>query len=431
MTMAILLALMLQAEPSAAAVVREHGDRALKAEDLEAAGVLYSIARWMEPSEELKALEEEAAKKLRAATALTRATIDTSALTDCPWDALMTTVPGKTKSARSGRSQLVINFDGERVTLRGSSVSRKRERPGELEVDRFYLASEDEVLLIDGTTLKVVERKPPGALAGKLMKSEELKTQVAGMMVWSVKSVVRALRRINDFRRASGLAPVAFSAELSYGVFLHARYLVNEDPAKTAGMSAHDEVEGPWKTAEGALAGRRSDISSFNLEMAVDQLMATLYHRVPLLEPGLASVGIGHWEKQLKFSGVIDVMGGKEKVASKQVVMCPADGAVKVARMFAVGEVPDPRPVGLKENLGTPITLSFYGGGEATAEVKEESGAVVECYVSTPKSPANPGRPDNSESVCILPKKALKAATKHTVTVTSGGKSWTWSFTTR
>ena len=429
--MVLLLAMLLQAAPSAAHVVREHGDRALKAEDLEAAGVFYSIARWMEPSDELKAVEEETAKKLRAAAALTRAVVDTAALTDCPWDGLMTTVPGKTKSARSGRSQLVINFDGERVTLRGSSVSRKRERPGELEVDRFFLGAEDEVLLIEGTTLKVLERKAPGALAGTLMKSEELKTQVAGMMLWSVKSVVKALRRLNDFRRASGLAPVAFSAELSLGAFLHARYLVNEDPAKTAGMAAHDEVDGKWKTPEGALAGKRSDISSFNLDAAVDQLMATLYHRVPLLEPGLARVGIGHWEKQLKFHSVIDVMGGKEKGGAKSVVMCPADGAVKVARMFAVGEVPDPRPQGLKENVGTPITLSFYGGGEATAELKDDTGAVVECFVSTPAAPANPGRPDNSESVCLLPKKALKAGSKHTVTVTSGGKSWTWSFTTK
>ncbi len=425
----LVLLLLQQPEPTPAQVVREHADKALKAEDLEAANVLYSIAAWMKDEEAAKA-EKEVADKLRAATAFKRATLDLSALTDSPWDALVATIPSKTKAARTAPGGILINFDGEKITLKGTSVSRKRERPGEFDLERFFITSDDEILLIDKSSAKVIERKPPGGLGGKLLKAADTPTLVAGEMLFQVRSVIRALQRLNDHRRAAGQAPAAFSAEISYGAFLHARYLVFEDRSNVQGMAVHNEVPGKWSSDEGAIAGRRSDISLVNLDASIDQLMATLYHRIPLIAPELKSVGIGTWENGGTFYSVIDITGGKGTRDTKTPFMYPGDGQVKVPRVFAVGETPDPRPQGLKENVGYPITITG-AAPDAIGELKEEKGGVVECFVSSSKAPANPARPDNADSICLLPKKALKANTKYVVTVKYGDSSWTWSFTTK
>jgi hypothetical protein len=432
MNVLMLFVLLQQPEPAPSQIVREHADRALKAEDLEVANVLYAIARFLEPGEAIQQLDLATAKKLREATALKRATLDLSALTNSPWDGLVQKAPVKTKGQRGKRSQLILNFDGEQINLKSSSVIRKRVKPGALETERFILVTEDEILRIDGKSLEVIEPVVPGALAGKLLKAADARTQVAGMMLYSVRNVIRGMQRINDCRKAAGVAPVSFSADSSHGAFLHARYLVNEDPALTAGLAAHQEVEtSTWRTPEGAAAGLKSVLASFGLEAGVDQLMATLYHRIPLIAPDLVSVGIGQWDKDLQFYTVINIRDGRAAKAPAPAVMYPGDGQTNVPRTFASGEVPDPRPVGIQENVGYPITLSNYGGGEATAELKTEKGDVVECTVSTPKAPANPGAPDNSGSVCLLPKKALREKTKYLVTVKAGDKTWNWAFTTK
>jgi hypothetical protein len=427
----LLLVLLPQDPPPPEQILKDHAAKAMAAEDYEAANVLYSIAAWFAKDEEAAKLERETAQKIVETAAPKRVVTEWAALTDSPYDALVATVPGKTKAARTSKGGMLINFDGERLTFRGGTVSRKRERPGELELQRFFIASDDELVVIDGNSCKAVERKAPGGLGGKLVKSEELRTMIAGGMIWSSKSILHALRRLNDHRRAAGLKPAAFSAALSYGACLHARYLVNEAPANVQGLDAHGEVEGKWRTEEGAASGRRSNISSFNLEASIDQLMATLYHRIPMIAAEVERVGIGQWEKDGRFHSVIDVTGGLGKRAKREPLRYPADGQTKVPRTFAVGETPDPRPQGIKENVGYPITLTGAVKDGAVAELVDDKGAKVECFVSTPAQPANPVRPDNGDSVCILPKKALKGNTKFTVTVKSGDESWTWTFTTR
>jgi hypothetical protein len=434
MLTALALLLAAQASPAqeAAALLRRAAEAELAAERVESAQALLAVAGWIEPSDEAKTLEEEAFRKLRAAKSLARAPIDLSAVTDSPFDGFVARLNGKSKSARTAKgAKLVVGLDGEKITLEGSNVSRKREKPGEIEPAKLILVSDDEILAIEGTTLRVLPKKAPAALAGRLLASKDPREQIAGALLYSIRNILAALQRLNDHRLAAGVAPVGLSGDLTYGAFLHSRYLANEDPAKIQGMAMHDEVDGsPWKSAEGLRAARNGCISSFILDCAVDQLMATLYHRVPMVAPDLARVGIGHWEKNAQYFSVIDVQSARDKTP-RAPVMVPADGQKGVPVRFAVGETPDPRPKEATGIVGYPITLSWYGGGEAAAALKDARGAEVECWVSTPKAPANASRPDNASSVCLIPKKPLKAASAYTVTVTAGGKTWSWSFTTR
>ena len=432
MNVLALLLVLSQAAPEAIALLRSKAADELKAERLESAQVMLSIASWLTPDREVEALEQETVRKLRSAKALPRAAVDVSAFTDSIYDGLVARCGGTTASVRTAKhSSLTLVIDGEQFVIRGTSVSRRRQKPGEVEASRVVVVSDDEMLVIEGRTLTVQERRPAGALAGKLFASKDAKEQEAGAMLYSIRGVIHALQQLNDQRLAAGVPPVAFSAELSRACRLHAAYVVNEDPSTVAGLAMHDELEGsPWHTADGAVAAKQSCITSYNADCAVAPLLATLYHRVPMMASELARVGIGEAEKDFRYATVIDVLGARDD-APRRAVMVPGDGQTKVPQRFANGEWPDPRPPGAPDIVGYPITLSWYGEGDATAVLKSLRGGEVECWVSTPKSPANAARADNAASICLLPKKPLAHATKYAVTVTTKEKVWSWFFTTK
>src|SRR5262249_55549004 len=94
----------------------------------------------------------------------------------------------------------------------------------------------------------------------------------------------------------AGLSPVVLDERLSRGCRLHARYVVrNLEHPKAAGLGIHDEHANlPGYTEEGARAGKRGVIAV--VSDPADSLtgwMATIYHRVPLLDPSVDRIGWG------------------------------------------------------------------------------------------------------------------------------------------
>jgi len=421
-----------QSLPEASALLRGKAAEELKAERLESAQVLLSMANALMPDHALDELEKEAERRLRAARSLKRAAIDLSAITDSIDEGFVARCPGKTAELRTAKhSSLTLLIDGEELVVRGTTLSRKRKQPGEIECDRLVVVSDDETLVVEGHSLTVIQRKPPGALAGRLVASNDANEREAGAMLASIKGVIGALQRLNDQRLAAGVAPVAYSAELSRACRRHARYVVNEDPKNTAGLAMHEELENsPWRTSDGALAGKNSCITSYNLDCAIQPLLATLYHRVPMVAPELAEVGLGEAEKDDRYCSVIDVLSARDATPHRT-IMVPSDGQTRVPVRFANGESPDPRPKGAPDLVGYPITLSWCGDGTATASIKSSRGGDVPCWISTPASPANPSRADNASSVCLLPKRPLSRATKYELTVATPERTWSWSFTTK
>src|SRR5262249_28772195 len=108
--------------------------------------------------------------------------------------------------------------------------------------------------------------------------------------------VLATLARINAHRRVAGLAPVVLDSGLSAACLAHARYLLlNSNHPSTRGLGLHEEdPKLPGYTPEGRRSGKVSEVAyGMPPPAAVDELLATFYHRMPFLEPRLGRVGVG------------------------------------------------------------------------------------------------------------------------------------------
>jgi len=170
-----------------------------------------------------------------------------------------------------------------------------------------------------------------------------------------------ALARINLARLSQGLAPVRLDPELSDACTAHARYLAAN--AWTGYTNPHAQDMGPKGASEaGARAASRSVISKNPPEAAVASFLRTYYHRLDLLHPSLATIGINADPAGI---AVIDVVGARDLPPSEGVltepVTIPANGSVALY-LDAKSEMPtDPVPAMMTR--GHPLTALFPGGG--------------------------------------------------------------------
>lgn len=258
--------------------------------------------------------------------------------------------------------------------------------------------------------------------------------------LWGAKM----LERINSVRRHANLSTVQFDDVLSHGCRLHARYLrLNARRPEVQGMGAHEEdAKLPGYTAEGAKAGRASDIAFGDFEPigALDGWMATLYHRVPILEPNLRKVGFGCIRGQgLGWITVLDVFTDRDKKTATRPVVWPVDGQADVPLHFPPGgETPNPIPNDETGRAGYPITAFFPREAPllgAQAKLEDVQGQQVACWFSSPEAPANPKfERFQGTTVCLIPKVPLRPVQSYRVTMsgTIAGAAWkkTWTFST-
>ena len=246
----------------------------------------------------------------------------------------------------------------------------------------------------------------------------------------------KLLARLNEIRKLAGLDPVELDPTLCYGCRKHSTYLVRNEGRRTQGGNAHREDAGArGYTPEGAKAAAASVISWGADLRAVDDLIASLYHRLPLIDPCLKRVGIGS-EKGGRFGSVvcIDSKSGVEPSEwNPEFVIYPADGQSDAGTGF-VTEHPDPIPPKAKRPVGFPVTIQFRSGDRVTGAkiALTEAGADVPGHASTPERPASSF--PQSNAICLIPASPLKGGAKHTVKVTCtlNGKPFEkeWSFTT-
>ena len=106
----------------------------------------------------------------------------------------------------------------------------------------------------------------------------------------------KIVARVNAVRKAAGLKPVRLDAELTRGCQSHARYLaLNSRRSAGRGMNVHkQDADLPGASPEGAKAAEKSVIAVLlDPQTCVENWMATLYHRIPILVPNLERVGFG------------------------------------------------------------------------------------------------------------------------------------------
>jgi polyhydroxyalkanoate synthesis regulator phasin len=251
------------------------------------------------------------------------------------------------------------------------------------------------------------------------------------------KAVLAALNGVRAlaFQHVVQAAPdVGVERSLSEGARLHAIYLGQNPEEARKWPDAHGEnADHAEFTPEGAIAGGMS-VVAFDLEQpedAIDDWMATFYHRLPLLEPGLLRIGFG-WESDV---AVMDVASLWAPPDGTWAIVWPYEGMKSVPLAFNA-ELPNPVPEVDSATLGYPITLQVGlpepGRPPISVEMKLElEGKEVPCYLSTPDSPTNVElAPRNA--FCLMPKTALQPGKLYTATATwkDSGRKLVWSFRT-
>jgi uncharacterized protein YkwD len=254
----------------------------------------------------------------------------------------------------------------------------------------------------------------------------------------------KALDKINDYRRLAGLPAVVLDAQLSKGCRAHARYLsLNLGHPSTEGLKAHDEnLDLPGASAEGRKAGMASDIAIGDHDplQGIEAWMATLYHRVPILEPNLKSIGYGC--ARARRHGWITVMNvgtGRERVVRPRAVFYPAPDQTGVPLNFPFsGEEPNPIPDDATGKAGYPVTAFFPENAplkSSSAVLTDGAGREVPVWFSSPEVPANLKYPKHQgNTICLISKEPLRPNTTYGVLLRGqlGGQGWQkeWRFTT-
>lgn len=261
---------------------------------------------------------------------------------------------------------------------------------------------------------------------------------IALLLALTAQNADAVLDRINVHRKAAGVEPVVLDPALSKGCAAHAEYLVkNVDHPSTQGLGLHSEdPKLPGYTKEGERAGKASVIFlGLDGEAAVEGWMGSLLHRIPLLQSRLRKVGYGVARGgPAKVTVVLDATNGLGPGKDATAVIYPAEDQKDLPLAF-VPEIPDPIPDSLNNKAGYPVTVIFAEGAlvkDVKASLKDDAGAEVPVWLSTPEKPAAADYQRNT--VGLIAKKPLRAQTAYTVTVAAQvrGKPWlkTWSFTT-
>lgn len=254
-----------------------------------------------------------------------------------------------------------------------------------------------------------------------------------------------AFNRLNDVRAQSGLAPVQLGAGVTKGADNHATYLfLNQGNPAVEGLGAHNEDPSlPGSTPEGR---GDTDDSKYNNEVisfgapavAVDNLFNSVFHRIPLMHPGLKIVGIGVQGAQvvIRTTPAPNVADG---YTNSSPVLFPGNGATGVKFNFQ-GEIPDPIPSGFPQPVGSPVSLHAFGQAtlkDVTASLVGPKGA-IDSWVFTPDAPPpgsnTPGM--YGPAIFIIPKNPLSMGTDYTASISttingaSPPQSFTWKFRT-
>jgi hypothetical protein len=185
-----------------------------------------------------------------------------------------------------------------------------------------------------------------------------------------------ALARINHWRADVGAAPVALDPRLQQDSMLDSAYLDRnmDNPACQRAGCGHFQVAGlpgytgawpwnrcaavgyPWFCGDEVLA-------SGEPRSAVDELVATVFHRVIMLDPTARFVGIGGAALNGHRFVPIDPGAGPTTVNPPRWWAFPAPGQRDVPPVLTLEE-PSPVPSGAPGPNGDPITIAFAHGSD-------------------------------------------------------------------
>ena len=265
---------------------------------------------------------------------------------------------------------------------------------------------------------------------------------------------------LNRYRRSAGLQPVTANPRHSHGDYLHSRYIVKNfgkriGARENLGPQMHfEDSSNPWYSVEGAAAGRAGDVDEMwnprgtpSPSWAIDNWMQSPFHRLPILNPHLHSVGYGYdceggvCIAALNLNTDVDPTLSMPAPAAKPIEY-PPDGASIDANSFE-GEWPDPLAScpGYSLPAGYPITIqlgSMVNPGITSVVFKRTAptpAALEACaFDGNTYSNPDPGtqkmtryQMTNFGAIVIIPRSPLTRGT-YSISVVAGGHDYSWSF---
>jgi len=182
-------------------------------------------------------------------------------------------------------------------------------------------------------------------------------------------SELAALAKLNRWRSTHGLCAVDFDPTLSKNCSAHAEYLRMHH--WTGNTNPHSQDLGPeGKSPEGASAAGRSVICKGGVAVTLEGFLTTYYHRLPLMSPALARIGLNEKPDDIT---VIDVgQGLDDPWPAAEGWSCPAITPGPGARgvtLSAFTEQPH-EPVSEMGSRGLPLMLLFDSKEKGVKEFK-------------------------------------------------------------
>jgi hypothetical protein len=183
-----------------------------------------------------------------------------------------------------------------------------------------------------------------------------------------------ALERMNAYRRAAGVAPLGLHPALARAAVNHATYYMQNagDPA-LAGLGLHEETPGrpgfTGATMQDRIQGAGYS-GTWNEGMAllgdpvaaVDAFMASVNHRLPILDPAYTDTGYGGGHEGRTVVDVFTYGGPFTHPAAPEWIAWPPDGYTGAATTYDGNEAPDAFP-DADYPVGGAITLKYTGPG--------------------------------------------------------------------
>ncbi|MEZ4266973.1 MAG: hypothetical protein R3F39_11385 [Myxococcota bacterium] len=258
-----------------------------------------------------------------------------------------------------------------------------------------------------------------------------------------------AWERANTYRAILDLPLLVNHDALIDAATAHCEYYVahEKDVYQAMGLSPHSEASG-FSGFTGADFGVRAKAAGYdafplfevmaflnNPVTAVDEWMATLYHRLPFVVANAEEMGYGGAQKGFTACDTIDfgTSGAPLPEYADAVIPFPPDGMTGVPTRWDGFESPQP-PLPNPYPSGPILTVSF-GSGTGTGV------AIVDSNINGPDGPvphvAGDSKSDGSLCcgvVALYPNTPLKPLTTYTVSLdySRNGKAGSieWSFTT-
>lgn len=220
-----------------------------------------------------------------------------------------------------------------------------------------------------------------------------------------------AIERANLYRARIGVIPLQPFPALTASAQNHADYFIaNKNDGSAQLYGAHGEVDGKlhftgrWpsdrvKAAQFPWNGG-AEVMHFigDPTVSVDGWMATIFHRLILLDPNAHYTGYASAKGANAAVDVMDFGTGPTEAgiwlsASPYPLAYPADGQTDVPTRWNGSEAPDPLPPGAKRPVGYPFTLQGVGGKLQvdSIQLRTDTGQVV---------PVHPNPTDCANGAC-------------------------------